>query len=71
MLRLKYNHPTNQIRQIEWDPVEIAELQQLDNKFMHTVYFWVDSVVTRFIIEFANHKVLQHSGERVLKGTQR
>jgi hypothetical protein len=32
--RFKYNHPTNQIRQLEWNLVEIMQLQKVDNKFM-------------------------------------
>ena len=31
------NHPTNQIRQLEWNPVEITQLQQVDNKFTRVV----------------------------------
>jgi hypothetical protein len=33
LLRLKDNHPTNRIRQMEWNPMEIAQLQQVNNKF--------------------------------------
>jgi hypothetical protein len=33
--------------------VEIAQLQQVNNKFMQTVYFWLDSIVVGFITEFA------------------
>jgi hypothetical protein len=39
ILRLKNNHPNNQIRQLEWNSVEITELQQVDNKFTHVVDF--------------------------------
>jgi len=27
LMRLKYNHPMNQIRQLEWHPMEITQLQ--------------------------------------------
>jgi hypothetical protein len=30
---LKDNHPTNRIRQLEWNPEEIVQLQRVDNKF--------------------------------------
>jgi hypothetical protein len=53
ILRLKENHMTNQIRQLEWNPVEIAQLQQVDNKFTRAVDFWLDSIVAGFITEFA------------------
>jgi hypothetical protein len=39
ILRLKYNHPTNQIRKIKWNLVEIMELQQVNNKFTRTIDF--------------------------------
>jgi hypothetical protein len=51
-LRLKDNHPTNRTRQLEWNSVEITQLQKADNKFTHAVDFWLDNIVTRFIIEF-------------------
>jgi hypothetical protein len=51
--RLKDNHPTNQIRQLEWKPVEIVQLQQVDNKFTRVVDFWLDNIVEGFITEFA------------------
>jgi hypothetical protein len=53
ILRLKYNHTTNRIRQLEWNPTEIAHLQQVDNKFTHAVDFWLDNIVAGFITEFA------------------
>jgi hypothetical protein len=53
LLRLKDNHPTNRIRQIEWNPVEITQLQQVNNKFTRAVDFWLDSIVAGFITEFA------------------
>jgi hypothetical protein len=50
---LKDNHPTNQmIRNIEWHPMEIVQLQQVNNKFTRTIYFWLDSIVAGFITEF-------------------
>jgi hypothetical protein len=53
ILRLKYNHATNQIRQLEWNPVQIVQLQQVNNKFTRVVDFWLDSIVAGFITEFA------------------
>jgi hypothetical protein len=53
LLRLKRNHLTNQIRQLEWHLVEITELQQVNNKFMCAIYFWLDSIIAGLIIEFA------------------
>jgi hypothetical protein len=52
LLRLKDNHPITRIRQLEWNLVEIVQLQQVNNKFTRTIYFWLDSIVARFIIEF-------------------
>jgi hypothetical protein len=53
LLRLKDNPTTNRFRQLEWNPVEIVQLQQVNNKFMCAVDFWLDSIVVGFIIEFA------------------
>jgi hypothetical protein len=50
--RLKDNHPTNWIRQLEWNPVDITQLQQVDNKFTRAVDFWLDNIVARFITKF-------------------
>jgi hypothetical protein len=36
---LKETHPTNQIRKLEWNLEEIAQLQQVDNKFTCAVDF--------------------------------
>jgi hypothetical protein len=52
LLRLKNNHPTNEIRQLEWNPMEIMQLQKVNNKFTCLVDFWLDSIVARFITEF-------------------
>jgi hypothetical protein len=60
---LKENHPTNQIRQLEWNPVEIVQLQKVDNKFMHVVDFWLDNIVARFIMEFAVDTAKSYSQE--------
>jgi hypothetical protein len=46
---LKYNYPTNWIRQLEWNPIEIVQLQQVDNKFTRVVDFWLDNIVAGFI----------------------
>jgi hypothetical protein len=53
ILRLKDNHATNQIRQLEWTPVQIEQLQHVNNKFTRAVDFWLDSIVAGFITEFA------------------
>jgi hypothetical protein len=42
---LKDNHPTNWIKQLEWKPEEIVQLQQVDNKFTRGVDFWLDNIV--------------------------
>jgi hypothetical protein len=52
ILRLKDNHVTNQIRQLDWTPVQIHQLQQVNNKFTCAVDFWLDSIVAGFITEF-------------------
>jgi hypothetical protein len=52
MLRLKDNHATNWIRKIDWTPVQIEHLQQVNNKFTHAVHFWLDSIVAGFITKF-------------------
>jgi hypothetical protein len=33
--------------------MEIALLQQFNNKFMQTLYFWLDNIIACFINEFA------------------
>jgi hypothetical protein len=33
--------------------MEIMQLQQVNNKFMHTIDLWLDSIVAGFITEFA------------------
>jgi hypothetical protein len=43
---------TNQIRQLDWTPIQIQQLQQANNKFTCTIYFWLDSIVAGFITEF-------------------
>jgi hypothetical protein len=43
----------NQIRQLEWHPVEIVQLQQVNNKFMCAIDFWLDNIIAGFITEFA------------------
>jgi hypothetical protein len=53
LLKLKDNRPTNRIKQLEWNHVEITQLQQVDNKFTCTIDFWLDSIVAGFITEFA------------------
>ena len=53
ILRLKDNHATNRIRQLEWTSVQIAQLQQGNNKFTRAVDFWLNSIVAGFITEFA------------------
>jgi hypothetical protein len=50
---LKENHARNQIRHLEWNPEETEQLQQVENKFMCAVDFWLDNIVAGFIIQFA------------------
>jgi hypothetical protein len=52
ILRLKDKHTTNQIQQLYWTPVQIQQLQQVNNKFTRAVNFWLDSIVASFITEF-------------------
>jgi hypothetical protein len=52
ILRLKDNHATNQIRQLEWILVQIEQLQEVNNKFTRAVDFWLESIVVGFITEF-------------------
>jgi hypothetical protein len=51
-IKVKENHPTNQIRNMEWNLVDITHLQQVNNKFTCVVYFWLDIIVAGFMIEF-------------------
>jgi hypothetical protein len=53
ILRLKENHPTNRIKQLEWNYVDIVELQQVYNKFTCIIDFWLDNIVAGFITKFA------------------
>jgi hypothetical protein len=53
ILRLKDNHATNQLRQLDWTPVQVEQLHQVNNKFTCVVDFWLDSIVAGFITEFA------------------
>jgi hypothetical protein len=39
ILRLKDNHATNWIRQLEWTSFQIVQLQQVNNKFTREVDF--------------------------------
>jgi hypothetical protein len=50
---LKDNHTTNHIRQLELNPMEITQLQQVDNKFTRDVDLSLDGIVSGFITEFA------------------
>jgi hypothetical protein len=52
-IEVKRKPPNKSIRQLEWNPVEIMQLQQVNNKFTHAVDFWLDSIVAGFITEFA------------------
>jgi hypothetical protein len=53
LLRLKENRPKNRIRQLEWNPGEITQLQQVNKKFTYVVDFWLYGIVAGFITEFA------------------
>jgi hypothetical protein len=52
ILRLKDNHVKNRIRQLDWNPIKIQQLQQVNNKFTRTIDFFLDSIVAGFIVEF-------------------
>jgi hypothetical protein len=52
LLRLKENHPMNQIRHLEWHPVEIMQLQQVNNKFTCALDFWLDNIIAGLITKF-------------------
>jgi hypothetical protein len=52
ILRLKDTHPNNRIRLVEWTPKNIGWLERVNNKFTHTVDFWLDNIVLGFINEF-------------------
>jgi hypothetical protein len=52
ILRLKDNHAINQTRQLEWTPIQIDQLQKVNNKFTRADVFWLDNIVAGFIIEF-------------------
>jgi hypothetical protein len=52
ILILKDNHAMNQIQQLDWTPVQVEQLQQVNNKFTHAVDFWLESIMAGFIIEF-------------------
>jgi hypothetical protein len=71
LLRLKENHPTNQIIQLEWNPMDIVQLQQVNKKFTCAVDFWLDSIVAGFITEFAVDTVNSYIAveKDFLKGT--
>jgi hypothetical protein len=64
------NHPTNRIRQLDWNLVQIQQLQQVNNKFTRAVDFWLESIVARFITEFAVDTVKSYSAaeKEILKG---
>jgi hypothetical protein len=61
LLRLKDNHPKNRIKQLEWNPVEIAQLQQVNKKFMHAIDLWLDNIVAEFITKFAVDTVVSYN----------
>jgi len=69
---LKENHPTNRIRQLEWNSKEITQLQQVDNKFMRVVELWLNNIIARFITEFAidTTKSYNTAEKDFLKGPQ-
>jgi hypothetical protein len=70
-LRLKENHTKNRIRQLEWTLVQIAQLQQVNNKFTLAIDFWLDNIVAGFIKEFAvdTVKSYKESEQEILRGT--
>jgi hypothetical protein len=38
---------------MEWNPMEIVQLQQVNNKFTRIVDFWLDNIFAGFITKFA------------------
>jgi hypothetical protein len=72
ILRLKHNYPTNRIRQLEWNHVDIMKLQQVNNKFIHAVDLWLNNVVIGFITEFAVDTTKYYSAAEkdFIKGTR-
>jgi hypothetical protein len=72
ILRLKDNHATNWIQQIEWTPVHIEQLQQVNNKFTRAVDFWLDNIVVGFITKFAvdTTKSYNAAEQEFLRGPQ-
>jgi hypothetical protein len=52
ILRSKDNHATNLIRHLEWTPVQIEQLQHVNNRFTRAVDFWLDNIMAGFITEF-------------------
>jgi hypothetical protein len=50
--------------------MDIAQLQQVNNKFMRVVDFWLDSIIARFIIEFVVDTVKSYTivNKEFLKG---
>jgi hypothetical protein len=69
---LKDNNHTNHIKQLEWNPVEITQLQQFDNKFTCAVDFSLDNIVARFITKFVvdTTKYYNTTEKEFLKGPQ-
>jgi hypothetical protein len=53
ILRLKDTHLTNRTRPVKWTAKNIARLERVNKKFMRTIDFWLDSITTGFITEFA------------------
>jgi hypothetical protein len=51
--RLKYTHPTNRVRLVEWIEDNIVRLKRVNNKFMCTIYSWLDNIVVGYITKFA------------------
>jgi hypothetical protein len=69
-LRPKDNHPKNRIIHLDWNLAEIAQLQQVNNKLMSVVDFWLESIVAGFITEFVVNTIKSYSEEEkyFLKG---
>jgi hypothetical protein len=70
LLRLKENHPTNQIRQLEWNPVEITvttSRQQIHTRSGFLARQYCRRIYHRICSRY--REVLQHNRERVPEGT--
>jgi hypothetical protein len=50
---LKYTHPKNRFRSMEWTKNIIKQLKRVNKKFTRSIDFWLDIIVVGYITEFA------------------